>query len=167
MTKTLAALTLAVLCVPGQAAAQAKETVKETIGAWEIRCAADNANECVMAQTGKTADGEEALEMRVRKLVDVKTKDGKPIPAAVQIRTPLGSILPTGVRLKIDNGEPRAGLYEVCLPNGCVVRDALSEELLNMFKAGNNATLSFTMIQRGEVVTTVSLKGFTKAFGAL
>ena len=165
--QTLTALALTALIVPGQAAAQAKETVKATHGDWEIRCSESEGDLCVMVQVGKTPDGKDSLEIRIRKLKDAKTKDGKPIPAAIQIITPLATILRAGVRVKIDASEPRAAPYEVCVPSGCVVRDVMSEEFLSALKSGNAASVTYTMLQRGDVVTNISLKGFTKAFGAL
>jgi invasion protein IalB len=165
--QTLAALALTALVVPSQTAAQAKETVKATHGDWDIRCSESDEKLCVMVQVGKTPDGKDSLEIRIRKLTDAKTKDGKPIPAAIQIITPLATILRAGVRLTIDASEPRAAPYEVCVPTGCVVRDVMSEDFLNALKSGNSASVTYTMLQRGDIVSSVSLKGFTKAFGAL
>jgi len=161
------AFALAALTHDGIATAQEQETVKDTYGDWEVRCATQDPSICVMSQVGKTADGRAVLEARIRKLKDVKTKDGKTVPAAIQITTPLGAVLRAGVRLQIDASEPRTGMFEVCIPTGCVVRDALSEELLGRLKAGSVAKFTFGLIQQGETNTTLSLKGFTKAFDAL
>ena len=167
LKQTLAAIALAALSLSGSAAAQSNDIVKATHGDWEIRCSEGDKSVCVMSQIGKTADGKSALEVRIRKLEEAKTKDGKVIPAAIQITTPLGSILRAGVRVQIDASEPRTGKFEVCVPSGCVVRDAMSEEFLSQLMSGNSATLTFGLLQQGEVVTTISLKGFTKAFKAL
>ena len=107
------------------------------------------------------------LEVRIRKLNDVKTKDGKPIPAAIQITTPLGTLLRPGIKVQIDSGEATAGAYEVCVPSGCVVRDAMSEEYLARLRSGAKATMSFGLLQLGEITAVISLSGFTKAYGAL
>jgi invasion protein IalB len=167
LNQTLAAIALATLSLAGPAAAQSQDTVKATHGDWDIRCSESEPPVCVMSQVGKTADGKNALELRIRKLEGAKTKDGTVIPAAIQITTPLGSILRAGVRMQIDATEPRTGQFEVCVPSGCVVRDAMSEEFLKQLKSGNAATLTFGLLQQGEVVATISLKGFTKAFKAL
>lgn len=165
--QTLAALALTALAAPGQAAAQNQETVKATHGDWEVRCAENDDKLCVIAQVGKTADGKNALEVRIRKLEGAKTNDGKVIPAAIQIITPLGTILRAGVRVSIDGSEPRTGPFEVCVPNGCVVRDAMSEDFLSNLRSGKAATVSYTMLQQGDITANISLKGFSKAFGAL
>jgi invasion protein IalB len=175
--QTMAAFALAALMLmaPGPAAAQdatpptapPTETVKATHGAWEIVCASSQSDLCVMRQFGKNAEGNDVIDVRIRKLKDVKTQDGKTLPAAIQITTPLGTILRAGVTVKIDAGEPRTGAFEVCLPSGCVLRDPMSAEFLANLKAGNVANMSFKLLQLGAVETSISLKGFTKAFKAL
>lgn len=178
LTSTLkqfvAACLLGTLMLPSTAAAQgsdqsqaASETVKATHGAWEIVCASAQPELCVMRQIGKTADGKRLLEVRVRKLDGVKTKDGQAVPAAIRILTPLGTILPPGVKVSVDGSEPRTGLFEVCLPQGCIVEDPMSEEFLGRLKAGAVAKMTFGLIQQGETSIDLSLNGFTKAFGSL
>lgn len=168
-----AACLLAALALPGAAAAQTAgqqppgETVKATHGDWEIVCSTQKSELCVMRQVGETADGKRALEVRVRKLEGTKTKDGKNIPAAIRIMTPLGTILPPGVNVSVDGSKPRTGLFEVCLPQGCIVEQPISDEFLGQLKAGATARMTFGMLQQGEVNVDVSLNGFTKAFGSL
>ena len=87
--------------------------------------------------------------------------------AAIQITTPLGTILRAGVTVKVDAGEPRTGAFEVCVPSGCIIRDPMSEEFLANLKAGNVASMTFNLLQLGTLNVSISLKGFTKAFKAL
>ncbi len=169
--QTMAAFALAALTLPGPAAAQdttqRTETVKATHGAWEIVCSATQADLCVMRQFGKNAEGVNVIDVRIRKLDGVKTQDGKTLPAAIQITTPLGTILRTGVTVRVDAGEPRTGAFEVCGPDGCILRDPMSEEFLANLKAGKAANMTFNLLQLGAVNVSISLKGFTKAFKAL
>lgn len=169
-----AACLLGTLVLPGSAAAQnaaqqqpANETVKATHGDWEIVCAAAEADRCVMRQIGEMADGKRVMEVRVRKLDGVETDDGQVVPAAIRIMTPLGSILPAGVSVSVDGSEPRTGLFEICLPQGCIVEDPMSEEFLGRLKSGVTARMTFGVIQQGEVNVDISLNGFTAAFAAL
>ncbi len=169
--QTMAAFALAALTLPGPAAAQdtapPTETVKATHGAWEIVCSTAQADLCVMRQFGKNAEGNTVVDVRIRKLEDVKTQDGKTLPAAIQITTPLGTILRAGVTVRVDAGEPRTGAFEVCVPSGCILRDPMSEEFLANLKAGKAANMTFNLLQLGAVNVSISLKGFTKAFKAL
>jgi len=169
--QTMAAFVLAALTLPGPAAAQdtsqAAETVKSTHGAWDIVCVTTAPDQCTMRQFGKTADGKKVLVVHIRRLDGVKTQDGKTIPAAIQITTPLGTILRSGVRVQVDAAEPRTGAFEVCVPNGCILRDPMTEEFLASLKAGKAVAMTFNVLQQGTLSVSISLKGFTKAFGKL
>jgi len=173
--QTMAAFALAALALPGPAVAQGvtqdtapqTETVKATHGAWEIVCSTAQADLCVMRQFGKNAAGKKVIDVRIRKLEGIKTQDGKTLPAAIQITTPLGTILRAGVTVKVDAGEPRTGAFEVCVPGGCILRDPMSEEFLASLKAGKAANMTFNLLQLGTVNVSISLKGFTKAFKEL
>ena len=170
MLVALTALCLAPTTAAAQTTGQgqaANETVKATHGDWEIVCATSQPDLCVMRQIGETADGKRVMEVRVRKLEDVKTEDGQVVPAAIRILTPLGTILPPGVQVSVDGSEPRTGLFEICLPQGCIVEDPMSEEFLGRLKAGATARMTFGMLQQGELNVDISLNGFTKAFGRL
>jgi len=178
LTRTIkriaAACLLGTVMLPAGAAAQQtgqaqqpNETVKATHGDWEIVCASAQPELCVMRQIGQTADGKRVLEVRVRKLDGVTTQDGQTVPAAIRILTPLGTLLQPGVRVQVDGSEPRTGLFEVCLPRGCVVEDPMSEEFLGQLRAGAIAKMTIGLIQQGELNVDISLSGFTKAFGSL
>ncbi len=171
----MAAFALAALALPGPAVAQGvtqdtapqTETVKATHGAWEIVCSTAQADLCVMRQFGKNAAGKKVIDVRIRKLEGVKTQDGKNVPAAIQITAPLGTILSTGVKVQVDAGEALIRPFEVCVPGGCILREAMSEEFLASLKAGKAANMTFNLLQLGTVNVSISLKGFTKAFKEL
>ncbi|MCH8168010.1 MAG: invasion associated locus B family protein [Proteobacteria bacterium] len=172
---TIAALALAALTLPGPVAAQdaapqtasPNEILKATHGDWEIVCSTAQEGLCVMRQFGKNAEGEILIDVRIRKLEGATSQDGKSFPAAIQITTPLGTILGFGVTVKVDAGESRTGAFEVCIRGGCIIRDPMSEEFLADLKAGKTANMTFSQLQLGTVSVSISLKGFTKAFKAL
>jgi invasion protein IalB len=169
----MAAVALAVMTQPGLAAAQdtaqqaPTETVKATHGAWEVVCSTASPDDCRLRQVGETADGKKVLIVYIGKLDGVKADNGKNIPAAIRITTPLGTILRQGLKVQIDGGEKQNAFFEVCIPSGCMVSDAISEEYLARLKAGNVAKMSFNVLQQGALEVNISLKGFTKAFKAL
>jgi len=157
---------LALLIGANQAAAQDQEVVKGTYGDWKILCA-EAQNVCVMQQTGKGTEGNDVLEVRIRKLEGVKTEDGTAVPAAIQIAAPLGVLLRPGIKVKVDSGEPRAGAFEICIAGGCLVRDFMMSEFLNAMKRGQTAKMTVVSPQHGEIPVDISLRGFTAAFNAL
>ena len=169
--QTMAAIALVALTQTGTATAQDStepaEKVKDTYGAWDVVCSTAQADQCRMRQIGETADGKKVMVVHIGKLKDAKTQDGKSIPAAVRITTPLGTILRAGVKIQIDDAEPATGAFEVCIPSGCIVSDAISDEYLGRLKSGTVMKMSFNVLQQGTVTVDISLKGFTKAFKAL
>ena len=160
----LAAVVLSTGTVPAQE--QTAGQVVATHGAWSVRCTGGQ-ELCVMSQVGKDGSGQDVIELQLRKLEGATGPEGQPIPAAIQIVTPLGVLLPAGVRIKVDAQQARAAAYQVCTPEGCVVRQPLSADLLNEMRAGANAVITVIAVPQQEVATTISLSGFTKAFDSL
>lgn len=155
-------------CVAASAAqAQQTEEVRDTYGAWQIKCA-PNTDRCVMNQTGKGANGNDVIDIRIRKLPEgTKDQNGKAIPAAIQIAAPLGVMLQAGVRLQVDDKPPRGAAFEVCAPVGCVSRQPLGEDFLDQLKDGTKAVITVIAAPNNTVTTEISLSGFTKAYRSL
>jgi len=165
----LAACLLALgMAAPASAQQQggATDEVVETHGAWDIRCTPER-EVCVMHQVGQGPGGNDVLEVRIRKLDGVTTESGQPIPAAIQIATPLGVLLQQGVRLKIDGGETRGLPFQICVQGGCLVRSALPSPVVEAMKAGRVATMTVSSPQQGEIPVEISLSGFIRSFSEL
>ncbi|MFV0476046.1 MAG: invasion associated locus B family protein, partial [Pikeienuella sp.] len=107
---------------------QQAATLKETHGAWEIRCAAAQPEACVMAQVGKRPDGQAVLRAAIRKTDGAKTPKGEPIAALLQIDAPLGVLLPAGVEVKIDGREIGRAQFQVCDSRACVASEPVAED---------------------------------------
>lgn len=160
------AATAAVVLASATAGAQQQEQVRATHGDWAIRCV-EGGDTCVMAQTGKGPEGNDVLEVRIRKLQGVTAQDGTNVPAAIQVLTPLGVLLPAGVRVQVDSKQVRAAPFEICGPAGCVVRQAMSEDFLDEMRGGNTARLTIVAAPQNEIGVNISLRGFTRAFNEL
>lgn len=153
----------------GQAQQQPATTRRE-VGDWTVICAAAG-KPCAMEQLGKTAQGETALSMQVEKLPQPQTVDGKRVEAVGTFLVPLGVLIQQGLRLRIDNGQTAASPYFLCQQNGCIVRAPMEGSLLEQFRRGSRATLTFAVIgqngQAREISATISLSGFTRAYNSL
>lgn len=145
------------------AGAQPEQVLKSTHGAWEIYCL-KGTETCGMQHVGKTADDKRALVITVERLAGV-TADGKSVAAALTVRTPLGTLIPYGVRVKIDDGEVHPVNLVRCVPNSCLARAPLTEQDVALFKQGSQATFGFFLTE--EVLVNVSLSGFTAAYESL
>ncbi|MEM1277248.1 MAG: invasion associated locus B family protein [Pseudomonadota bacterium] len=152
----------ATLALP--ALAQEQE-VRATHGSWEVICLKGTDN-CTMQQIGKSAQGEDALLVRISK-VDATAQNGTKIPASAEIVAPLGVVLPAGVRVQIDGGQVRGTNYQVCIQIGCLAQDVVSEAFLADMKKGSTARMIVMLPPNREVAVNISLTGFTKAFNQL
>lgn len=151
----------------GPAAAQnaaPKETVKATHGAWEVRCL-EGTNTCAMSQVGKTADGKRALLVTLQRVAGAKAQDGKPIAAAMTVQTPLGVLIPYGLRLKIDGDKVVPLPLTRCIQAGCVSQAPMLAEAVTKMKRGSKAVFGYFL--QNETLVNVSLSGFTAAYDSL
>ncbi|MEL6336130.1 MAG: invasion associated locus B family protein [Pseudomonadota bacterium] len=149
------------------AMAQQQGELRETFGDWELRCVAGS-DECAITQIGKTADGQDVMEVQIRKVANLRQQDGNQVPALIVVSTPLEVALKAGMRIQVDGEGNTVGLpYERCFQRGCVVVEAMSDQAVDTFKQGNAATFTMVIIPNTEVRSNISLRGFTRAFNAL
>jgi invasion protein IalB len=116
-----------------------------------------------MQQVGNV-DGKRALLVTIQRLAGV-TAEGRPVPAAITVNTPVGVLIPYGVRVRVDEGNVAPVQLLRCLPDSCAARAPLAEEAVTEFKKGSTATFGFFLGE--EVLVQVSLNGFTAAYDAL
>jgi invasion protein IalB len=137
-----------------------------TYGAWEVACGPGGKN-CAMAQIGNDSKGTPVLEMVVRKLDEPLEVGERTAIAVLDVITPLGVVLTEGLTVTIDSGRNESAPFQICTEQGCLVREPIDSDLVNRFKRGNKTTISVIAANQGEVKATLSLSGFTKAFGSL
>ncbi len=151
---------------PTQQAAPATGAKTAKYGDWEVACAPAGDN-CAMAQIGNDANGTPVLEMVIRKLAEPLEADGRTATAVLDIITPLGVVLTSGLSLKIDGGRSESAPFQICTEQGCLVREPVDDELIGRLKAGGKARVGVVAANQGEVASTLSLRGFTKAYNSL
>lgn len=151
---------------PATAAPAAGGAARTKYGAWEVACEAGDKN-CAMAQIGNDASGTPVLEMVIRKLEEPLEVGERTAIAVLDVITPLGVVLTEGLAVKIDGGAEESAPFQICTEQGCLVREPIDNELVTRLKRGNNAVISVIAANQGEVSASLSLTGFTKAFGAL
>lgn len=104
------------------------------------------------------------MEVRV---VSIKREDN--VVAGVTITTPLRTLLTEGLSIQIDTGNVQRYQFALCDPVGCFVRFGLTQNGLDAFKRGNQASVQIVSADRRDapVNLAVSLKGFTAAIREL
>ena len=106
-------------------------------------------------------------------------KDNKPMAQATfayepkegrivgQFTTPLGSVLPTGLRLKVDEGKEGRAPFQFCIPVGCRVVFPVKPEFIASMKRGNVLHMAFDLINGQTAKAGISLQGFSAALNAI
>ncbi len=131
---------------------------------WTVRCEkAKEAEEetCYIFQNLVLKEGgQRVLHIAVGYLPDREE------PVAL-LTLPLGISLPPGGTLQVDDNEPVRFQIERCEPNGCRAGLILRPELLQQFKKGMKAQVTFHDAGRRPISVPVSLQGFTAGLASL
>lgn len=139
---------------------------RSTHGSWEVACDAKGTN-CAMAQIGKDTSGVPVLEMVIRKLGEPLEVGERTAIAVLDVITPLGVVLTEELAVTIDNGRRETAPFQICTEQGCLVREPIDGDLVNRLKRGNAVVVAVVAANQGEVKSSLSLSGFTKAFNSL
>lgn len=94
-------------------------------------------------------------------LIELKGKINRKV---FQVTVPTGRLVPPGIGLQIDGAKAQKLDYVICFPDRCVAEVALSDQIVNSFKKGQELTLTSVNFQNQPNPVKVSLKGFTGAF---
>jgi invasion protein IalB len=170
----LLVLALGLLLAPGSygiAAAQEKAAATSKtrdFGDWRLICETSKKSgqeQCAIFQRvlfGKDKPKGVALMMQVR-IGKVKDK-----PATmVRLLTPLGTLLPPGMAIKIDDGKDIKVPFLLCLEGGCIVELAFEPDIVSKMKAGKAMLVAYKTPDGKSNTVKVSLKGFSEAVEAL
>jgi invasion protein IalB len=82
----------------------------------------------------------------------------------VRLPTAYSLVMPAGVQIKIDDGEPIQLQYAVCFPTSCQVQMELSKEMFEKMRKGKQMTVAAINMQQKPMAFPVPLTGFSKTF---
>jgi invasion protein IalB len=105
-----------------------------------------NTGMVLIAAAVRKVEGEEKLQLLVR------------VPTAYAL------VMPAGVQLKIDEGQPIQLQYAICFPTSCQVQLELTDELLDQMRKGKQMVVAAMNIQQKTMGFPVPLTGFSKAY---
>ena len=147
--------------------AVAETYTAETHGDWEIRCIRAEEGQpepCQLYQLLRDENGGPVAEFNVFDLPD----EGE-VVAGATIVTPLETLLPPGIRLRVDNGGWSEYPFAFCQPVGCFSRLGLTQADVDAMRAGAEAYVALVPLPAPDQVIEVSasLTGFTAGFAAL
>ena len=137
--------------------------IKETYGDWQLQCFRSEAEEdpCQMYQLLREDAGNPVAEFSIFKLPG----DAQAVAGAT-IVVPLGTLIPEGLKISVDEGPAKAYTYSFCSMVGCFARIGFTQDDIDTMKAGGEANLVIVPAQAPDqtVVIRASLDGFTKAY---
>jgi invasion protein IalB len=82
----------------------------------------------------------------------------------VNVPTAYSLVMPAGVQIKIDEGEPIQLQYAVCFPTSCQVQMELSKEIVDKMRKGKQMIVAALNAQQKTMAFPLSLTGFSKTF---
>ncbi len=91
---------------------------------------------------------------------DIKGDDTK----IIRMLMPIGLMLKPGFRFVVDNSQPYEGAYEICFPNGCFAEAKVRTATVDTMKKGTIMNVSVRNQGNAEVVFSVPMEGFGKAY---
>lgn len=179
--KMLPILALALLLAqaPAQAAApaagQKPNIEKQDFDNWRLECMSapsGGKKVCQLFQRIVAENKEKKSKFLVVSakigIVPEKAKDGtvKEVTRMLLL-TPLGTLLPTHMTVKLDNEKAATTPFIVCTPEGCMADIALGDKLLDKLKNGKALQVSYKHMSGKPITASVSLKGFATGLKAL
>jgi len=82
----------------------------------------------------------------------------------VRLPTTSSLVIPAGVQIKIDDGEPISLQYAVCFPTSCQVQMELSKEMFDKMRKGKQMVVAAMNMQQKAMAFPVQLTDFGKTF---
>ena len=140
--------------------------VKGTYGAWTLRCLKTEQQQdlCQLFQLMHTPDGVPVAEYNLNPI----QSDGR-VVAGANVITPLETLLTQQLTIQVDDNNAKIYPFAFCVQMGCVARIGLTQDDLDSYRAGAQATITMfpaaapTQPER----LTLSLQGFTSGHAAL
>jgi len=140
--------------------------VKANFETWEQRCVRteSGADPCQLYQLLKDGSGNSVAEIGLFTL-----PAGGEAVAGATIIAPLETLLTAGLRIGVDDAQPKVYPFTFCSQVGCVARVGFTAAEVDGFKKGGKATLTIVPAVAPDktVALEVSLKGFTAGFDAV
>jgi invasion protein IalB len=120
----------------------------------------DNKQVCLIRHEGlEPKTGAILISVAVR---TIEGQDKKHL--LVNVPTAYSLVIPAGVQIKIDEGEPVQLQYAVCFPTSCQVQMELSKETVDKMRKGKQMVVAALNAQQKTMAFPLALTGFSKTF---
>ena len=151
---------------PADAQTQPEMYVAAEHGDWVMRCLRTDQpfDPCQLYQLMSDEEGNPVSEITLFLL-----EENPRAVLGATIGTPLETLLNRQIGLSVDGGVARRYPFTYCSVQGCYSRVGFTAEEVEIFRKGNNATISIVPLASPDTVVelNLSLKGFTAGHNAL
>ncbi|ETX30753.1 invasion associated locus B family protein [Roseivivax isoporae] len=146
---------------------QDRTFIKSEEGEWQVECVRlpdGSEGPCQLFQLLEAAEGNPVAEARI-----FKVEGGGQVVAGANMIVPLETLLTQKLTIAVDNGQAKRYDFAFCTQIGCIARIGFTQEDVNQFRRGAVARVSIVpaLAPDQQVVTEMSLSGFTAGFDAL
>jgi invasion protein IalB len=138
--------------------------VRGNHGAWQVNCATppgSSEEKCALVQS-VTAEDRPNVGLTVT--LFETSGDKKKL---LRVVAPLGVLLPTGLGLKIDGADVGNAPFLKCGRNGCIAEVVLQDDLIEKFKAGQQAIFIIFETPEAGIGIPIVLAGLGEGLASL
>jgi invasion protein IalB len=140
--------------------------VAQEFGDWQMSCVKteSGADPCQLYQLLEDPQGNSIAEISMFGL-----PAGQEAAVGATIVTPLETLLPAQITLRVDSAQAKRYPFTFCAALGCVARVGFTADEVNAFRRGNTATMTIVPAAAPDqqVPITISLAGFTAGLAAV
>jgi len=138
--------------------------LRETHGDWQVRCVRTDreTDPCRMLQNLEGEEGNAVFSL-------FHLPEGGTAVAGATVAVPLMTLLTEQLGIAVDGGVAKRYEFSWCDPEGCYARVGFTQEDIDAFKSGAEATVSLVWAVEPDrrIPVPMSLIGFTAAFDSL
>ena len=157
-------LVLSLITMDAQAAGEQKATVFKD---WALGCD-DQGSNCLLEQRVFVEGLGQTPLVRMTFKALAAEADGRTARSLwVLLNVPLGVQLAAGLKLQVDRGAPFEAAYHHCHSAGCLALFPLGSDLRKTLETGQQAAVTFQMLDGRSVGVPVSLQGLAAGLAAL
>ena len=136
---------------------------KESFGDWDLACIKTDAetDPCSLLQILRDEEGNPVAEVSLFRI-----SGGGEAATGGTIIVPLETLLPAQLGISVDGAPGRLYNYSFCNPVGCVAQVGFTQDDIDGFKRGREATISIVAAARPDrpIQLGMSLSGFTAGY---
>lgn len=157
--KTLAATAIGAFVAASAMTTSASAQAQSRPAGWFKVCAKQDKNDICNTQIQSVASTGQVLT--AISLIDVKGDVNRRV---FQITVPSGRLIPTGIKVRVDDRSETTIPYLYCFPQSCIAEVKLDDALVKLLKSGGKLIVTSTNVRNKPNPIEITLNGFTASY---